>query len=668
MKKIKMSRLKNALRVLSLFCLLSTLIFMFQNCGGGFDAAKTGVSTLSSSTELPPSSPPPSNSLDGRALYTQNCASCHGPVDSSAKRNRTQLQIELAIESVPLMRNILLTRAEVELIASALITQASPPPVQNESARQEYACTPGQMQRTPMAKLTNREYRAALNSLLDGFASSLKADAMLVNLMSSVPTDIAIQDRDTLKEQSLLNTAPITNGLFDVAFRAGELVAGSTVGLQNYPNTNQCLGASAISQACHQNFVRELASRAFRRQLSLTEGQTLATRLWDSNLSKGQLIQLTVTAIATMPDFLYKIYDRGTPIANGSTIINMTGDELASKLAFFLTGGPPDDTLRGLGASGQILTTSVLTQQVDRLLATPAARDTVRRFFRESYGYDVFDRLDYNSAFIGNINTAGLSDVMSAELDNYFSEVVLNRNGTFRDLMTSRYTSYSDSRLGAIYGVNGTTNLPDERAGFLNRAAMLTKRSGYAASPIKRGLHVLEHVLCQEIGLPPPSAPTALPTLDGQPRTTRDRTASTTEVAGTSCVQCHSRMNNLGYAFELFDSFGRLRLVENIYSNNQLIAQLAINSATTTSELASNAVSVSGSRQLVEQLGNNDRAMMCFVKHLKRFESRIQTDSSANCQMNESLRTLYGTNNAQGSITAAIRSFILSPEFRRWNY
>ncbi|WP_374032041.1 DUF1588 domain-containing protein [Bdellovibrio bacteriovorus] len=319
--------------------------------------------------------------------------------------------------------------------------------------------------------------------------------------------------------------------------------------------------------------------------------------------------------------------------------------------------------------NGQILDDTVLAQQADRLLGTDGAKDMIRRLFRESYGYDVFDRLQYDSGFIGGVNTSGLAEVMTSELDGFFEEIVLNRSGSFLDIMTSRYTNATDGRMGVIYNVNAVTNtLAEDRSGFLSRAAMLTKRSGFTASPIKRGLSIIEHVLCQDIGLPPPSAPTSLPVLTEDMITTRYRTAHSTEASGTTCVGCHSRFNTLGYAFEGFDSFGRSRTSEAIYKNNQAIGSLPVDTSYTTKEITGSSVSGSGARQMSEQLGVSDRAMMCFTKHLKRFEARVPADANANCQMNRSLTTLYGKDGTQGSIKGAIKSLVLSPEFRRWKY
>ncbi|WP_374027941.1 DUF1588 domain-containing protein [Bdellovibrio bacteriovorus] len=652
---------KTASRLCAFFVVTLPLMLGFQNCSALYMGEPQGRSESVPLTE---------DLQLGQKLYTQNCANCHGSVKSSAKRSRTAEQISIAIKTESQMRMISLTQKELDLIAQALSPEAyNPPPVVNEDNRQVFACTPGQMQKTPMVRLTNREYRGALFGLLDDFATTLKTDATLLEKIEAIPTDIATENRDTLKEQSLLMTAPISNALFESAFRASELVAGATTGLRNYPNTGQCLNAATITQSCHQQFVRELGSRAFRRPLSVTEANEVAARFWDAGLAKSDLLKVTFTGLVTMPDSLYKVYDRGSAVVGSSTVLSLSAHELATKMAFFLTGAPPDSALKALADNGQILDETVLDQQADRLLSLPGAQDMIRRLFRESYGYDVYDRLQYDSAYIGGVSTAGLDDVMTAELDSYFVEVVLNRKGSFLDIMTSRYTNATDGRMGVIYNVNAVTStLPEERSGFLSRAAMLTKRSGYTASPIKRGLSIIEHVLCQDIGLPPPSAPTSLPVLTEDLITTRYRTVHSTEASGTTCMGCHSRFNNLGYAFESFDSFGRYRTSETVYKNSQAIGSLPVDTSFTTSEITGKSVSGNGARQMSEQLGMSDRALMCFTKHLKRFEARIPADANANCQMNRSLASMYGDNTTQGSVVGAIKALVLSPEFRRWKY
>ncbi len=640
----------------------AVLCLGYVNCAPSFEPSQMSLSSASSALDL---------RAQGKVLYDTNCSGCHGPVEASTKRSRDVDLINWAIGNVPQMSYLgSLTQNQREAISAALAPQDITPPVMNSRGQQIFACTPGQVAKTPMLKLTNREYRSALNMLLDDFSVDLKNDAELLQRFSTLPSDIVTESRNTLKEQSLLVAGPIVSGAFEAGFRAGFLITTAATGLQNYPNTNSCLSASAITQSCHQLFVRELGSRGFRKRLGQSEGDALALKLWDATLTKNELIQATFASIVSMPDFFYQIYDRGNALS--SQVLQLTAHELASKTAFFLTGAPPDAALRAKADSGDILNATVLSQEVDRLLALPSARQTMLRLFRESYGYDYYDSFLYDAAFVSGINTSGLQEVMNRELDEYFANVVIDRRGSFFELMTSTSTNVSDSRLASIYGVaNGATNLSQERAGFLNRAAFLTKRSGFRASPIKRGLKVLEHVLCEEVGLPPVDAPTSLPpSVEGMYVSTRDQTQTVSEAAGTSCVQCHSKINNLGYPFERFDSFGRLRNAEAIYNGSgQVVASLAINTRSTSLQIRSPyAVNVQDSTELGAELGRSEKAMMCFVRHLKRFQARVPASSESNCEMNAPIQVMYGTTGPQGSVADAIKALILTPEFKRWSY
>jgi len=605
--------------------------------------------------------------LDGRVLYANNCASCHGQIDVSTKRNRTAAQISTAFGTVPQMNFLsTLTPAQVSAVADSLRDAVQP------GLRQTFACTTGQQSTTPMLKLTNREFRNSLNVLLDEFSPTLKSDAQLITLISQLPSDLVMSDRDTNKEQARLVTQDVVARYFEVALRAGALIGGQSTALQNYPGTSGCLAQAAVTQACLRLFVREFASRAFRRPLSSQEGNALADSLYDASLTTPDLVQLATTAVVQMPDFLYKAYDTGIVNPADNNLLNLTAHELASKISFFITGSPPDATLRSLATSGQILNSATLAQEVDRLFNLPAAQDMVQRLFRESYGYDVHDSFQYSALVLDGQSTTNLQSAMIQELDQFFATTVLTGNGTFQELLTSRQAQIGNAALAQLYGsATGSVILPANRAGFLNRASMLSKRSGNYSSSIKRGLKVLEHVLCEEVGPPPPDAPMNVGDPNpNQLRTTRERTAQSTEQPGSSCIACHARMNPLGYAFEGFDSLGRTRMVERIFNpdGSMILGSLPVNTQATSSELAPTPVTSASSQEMSATLGNSDKAMMCFVKHLKKFESRVAPVANDNCQMNSALSTLYGSNGSQGSVKAAIRSFILSDEFRRWKY
>lgn len=80
-------------------------------------------------TPVPPPTPTPTPSTDGAALYAANCASCHGPLATSAKTGATAARIQTAINNGTGGMGSLsvLTTAQINALATALATTTAPP-------------------------------------------------------------------------------------------------------------------------------------------------------------------------------------------------------------------------------------------------------------------------------------------------------------------------------------------------------------------------------------------------------------------------------------------------------------------------------------------------------------------------------------------------------------
>ncbi len=661
-KKKKENIYKRFLASVSLF----VIILSFQNCTD-FESHNLGA-------EQEESLSGPEIITKGQSLYVQNCASCHGPIDTSSKIGKDFNQVSWSVNNIPQMEDLKsLSSKQLSYISKALIFQSEGAGIElNDEGRSQFICDQSQRSKSSLLKLTNREFKNSLNALIDSFNIYLKQDSLLNVFYQSLPDDTVMVKGHTQKEQAKLVSQDILVGFFEASYRAATVITNSN-SLGAFPNTNGCMSNSVLDQNCHKLFLKELMTQAFRKKIEDTDVEQMNTDLWDSSLSKIEQIQTTFTTITSMPEFLYKSYYHGDQIY-GTNTYELSSYDLAAKVSYFLVGNPPDEILRGLASSDQIKNQSVLEQQIDRLLNTTAAQETIVRLFRESYGYEIFEAFNYPGVITNAVDTNALMPAMTYELDQFFINQVLQRDAQFQSLFTSTESKFNHNGLATIYGVNNpmgaTTQLPSERAGFLNRAGMLTKRSGLQTSSIKRGLKVLENVLCVDVGPPPPSAPTSLPELGNDIFTTREHTFMTSEASGTSCATCHSRINPLGYAFENFDTIGRLRSNELIYDLNEVeIGSLSVDTAAETSELNGQRTSFSNSTDLSSQLGESDRASLCFVKHLKEFESRNEVTTSDYCHMNESLNVLYGDKNTNsGSIKDVIKSFVLSQSFRTWSY
>lgn len=660
--------MKKTKHILSAILSSFILIFSFQNCSGSFDTKN--LDELSNSTASL------TDYDKGVRLYATNCASCHGQISLSSKAGRPAALIAAAIASTPQMTSLAnLSESEIDLIALAL---KGPGSTISDGVKTLFVCDPNQVPTSTILRLSNQQFGVALSALLDDFTASggsaLSNDSEYQTLLKGLPSDIAVLNSTQQANEFLISQKQIAV-FFDATYRAATLMSTAS-GLANYPNTGGCLANATITQACHTNFVRELAGRAFRRALTTSEVTALESSLWNTSLTKADLILETFATIASYPDFIYRAYNTGAVNAGGANQLKISGLELANKLSFYITGAPADATLRSVASSGGLDTAATFNAQVDRLMASAAGQAQLQRLFKESYGYDAGSNLQYNSTFLNGASTQGLRDAMTAEMDFFFVDEVLNKKSTFKGLMTSQNSKVTASSLAQIYGVTASssaTTLPPERSGFLTRAAFLTKKAGNYASPVKRGRHVMERVLCDTLGDPPANAPTAVPEdqVMGLLQSTRTRYENLTMKSGTTCAVCHNVVNPYGFALEGFDSLGRLRMSENIYdaASNALLGTVPVDSSASV-RLSSNGdlTPVTSGASLTSALGTSDKAIMCFAKHVKEFEIRQPAAAADNCQMNEVLNVMYGTDSNQGSIYDAIKAYVSSPSFKIWKY
>lgn len=623
--------------------------------------------------------PPPTTSAEldfqtGSDLYAKNCALCHGQLSVTGKAKSSTQLITAAIGSITQMKHLsVLTAREVELISLALYGKSQ---VVSNGSKTLYTCDSNSVRLNSILKLSNREFAKALSLLMNDFGANLSSDSQLQNLFNAIPSDIA-QLKFAKEENSFLLSSSMVNAIFNATFRAATLVSNSGAGLTNYPNTANCLGGATVTQACHQSFVRELSQRAFRRVVSTTESNQLAASTWNSTLSKADLIIETFATIASYPDFLYKSYNTGIDDTTSARSINITGLELANKLSWFLAGEPANSSLKTVALNGGLDNPTTFKIEIDKLISSASGKANLQRLFREAYGYDVNGDMQYHANFLKGATTVNLQTAMVQEMDYFFTDEVITKKGKFYDLMNSRSSLVTNASLGQVYGVGANANasitLSVDRPGFLTRAALLTKKSGFYTSPIQRGLYVMEYVLCESVGDPPANAPTNVSEsqLAGQLNSTRTRYENLTQQTGTTCAGCHNKVNPYGFALEGYDSLGRKRAFETIFntSNGQVLGEVQVNTNTSAKINMSTASNkIIDAADLAVGLGSSDMAIMCLAKHIKAFDIRQPTSSKDYCHMNEMLNVLYGTGTSQGSVYDAIVAYVTSKEFRQWKY
>jgi hypothetical protein len=249
----------------------------------------------------------------------------------------------------------------------------------------------------------------------------------------------------------------------------------------------------------------------------------------------------------------------------------LTDQEFAVRLAYFLQGGPPDERLLAHARSGDLRTADVLHAEVERLLDDPRSRRFVEGFVSQWLHLEKLDFFQFDLKLHEKFDDATKQSAREQVVATV--QWILDENETLRNLLDSR-VAVVDEVLAEYYGLPEESfaagspcreagwrlvELPEgsPRGGLLGMAGILAIGSnGKRTSPVERGAFILRRLLYD----PPPPAPANVPQLsrlDGKPMAARNRIAAHMEQA--QCAYCHRKIDPPGYALEHFDAVGRWR-------------------------------------------------------------------------------------------------------------
>jgi len=303
-------------------------------------------------------------------------------------------------------------------------------------------------------------------------------------------------------------------------------------------------------EGCARDVIRTLGRRAFRRPITADDVTRYMT-VYRAAVSFDEGVQLMIEAMLQSPSFLYRL-ELGRATAPGT--FTLTDHEVATQLAYLLTGTTPDDALLDAADAGLLSTPTQIEAQARRLLprARPMLHDLVERWL----GLHRLPSTPKDAATYPELD----DDLRAAMIDGGRALVddILDSGGGLTELLTTPRVMV-DARLAPLYGAQASDWSPVEDprlAGLLTSAAVLTTHAlPRGSSPVHRGLLIRERVLCQE--LPPPPGVNAEPPALDPALSTRERYRAHGEVE--PCVSCHRLIDPIGFAFEHFDGIGRLR-------------------------------------------------------------------------------------------------------------
>lgn len=433
---------------------------------------------------------------------------------------------------------------------SSPTSEVTTPPSTSEPVL--FAPAPGAYRR-----LTNTAFANSLRDLLEGPVEigPLEPDSWTVGGLPTVGA-AAVSLSELGVEQYQTTVEDAVDAAFSDATRRDEILGCSPQGLSD--------------TACFDTFVKAFGRKAFRQSLTAAQVTRYVSLVTDVAVLQNDAVagmKAAVTAFLQSPNFLYQL-ERGQPDEN-LEYWRRTSHEVATRLAYFLTNTTPDAELLDLAELDGLATPDAIRAQAERLLNSPAGRESVENFAKELFQLRLVAARAKDPELYPEYD-ANLQQAMVHEVAAMFSSVVFDQNVSALELFTTRTTTVT-KQLATLYGIDVaeqandawvTVTLPQERAGLMGTGGILSiYGSQKEGSPTLRGKFVREVLLCQAMPSPPADVSTTFEDPPaGQVLTKREKL--TRHQAEPACAPCHALMDPLGLTLESYDAIGRYRTTD----------------------------------------------------------------------------------------------------------
>ncbi|MBM4251665.1 MAG: DUF1592 domain-containing protein [Deltaproteobacteria bacterium] len=450
--------------------------------------------------------------------------------------------------------------------------------------------------------LTAREYQRTIETI-----TGLKTD-----VTRDFPREMRTHGFDNHEANGL-----ITEAHAEAYYSAAKLVSQQMVkDLGRYMN---CPGRDA---SCVGQFLRGFGRRAWRGPIDQEEEARL-TSLYQTGSSFDDGMERLIQGLLMGPRFLYR-FELGE-LRGG--YYELSSWEMAQALSYMYWGTSPDDQLIAQAEAGRLTDRSVIAQEAQRLWQDPRAREQLGYFASLWLGADGVLSVNKDKNLFPHFDSDHRQKLLT-ETKNFFSHMVLDRGGSVADLYQADYT-VGDQPLAAIYDGIPTNNgyiryRSNERSGLLGHASILATFAGNEQSePIKRGVFVLDRLLCQSVPPPPTSLQITPPPRDPN-ATVRERFAKHSQ--DEACALCHQRIDGIGFGMEDMDAVGRLKKVEagrNIDAQGQVFSKGGAKTE------------FWGTAGLSRYLATSPQAEICVSKQVYRYAAGHDDDQKSACAVKD---------------------------------
>jgi hypothetical protein len=322
--------------------------------------------------------------------------------------------------------------------------------------------------------------------------------------------------------------------------------------------------ATDDASTCAQAFITSFGAKVYRRPLVDAEVQALLT-LYAAGAEDATYLDgvaHVTRGLLESAGFLY-LTELGDSPPGTSVAVELTANEIASALSYYLTSAPPDDVLLAKAQAGALSDPDEREAEARRLFATaPAAEDTAVRLVREWLGIDGIDDSAKDSIVYPDFDAEKPKIV--AESSDFVRAVAFQSTGTVSELLGANWTVNTGPL--AMYQTAGSGPVPGsslvERVGILNQAAFLaTYANAHESHPVFRGVAVARRVACVPLDSPASFNLQVVPPAPDPTKTTRERFDA--HVVDPICAGCHDIIDPFGFSFEHYDGMGAYRAQEN---------------------------------------------------------------------------------------------------------
>jgi hypothetical protein len=404
---------------------------------------------------------------------------------------------------------------------------------------------------------------------------------------------------------------------------------------------------TSFPKTCFDSFLTTKGPSLFRSALTATDNSSLWSVVTQAAGVPDQLKTLS-QLVFNDPRFVYHL-ELGAGASDANGMVALTSYEVANRISYGMTASPPDAALWSDAVLDKLKTLPAVTSHVDRLAATPAYKSRITALMKFYVGTEKANPAPTHAEFMNGVDATDLNVAATDEFNDYINQVIFTQQGTLRDLFTSRATFPRTPAMASVMGTSvwsaGAALSAPNHAGLLARP-YLHMLNDPNLKLVQRGKKLRINMLCSVIPEPTAQDLAGRPLLSGADLTSLNRRdyIDKATLGGASCTACHSKMNQLGFATENYDSIGRFSRTEKIYNTSLIkVAEFPALSSSTPAISATDSRTFANINDFQVALSQSDALQQCFsqkaYQFLQRKPENLASDSCRLKKMDTALKS-----------------------------